>query len=199
MAIISLSGYAKVGKDEVANIIRSIDPSWEIKKFSGKLKQIASIITGIPVEKFEDQEFKKTNLGPEWFTWYPNLDRPEPMTVREFLQKLGTDAIRDGLHKDAWVNALFSTYYPGGRTVRLTEYIKQDIPPSKWIITDTRFPNELSAIKVYGGKTVKIMRPGVEPVNAHPSETALDGYEFDHIIYNNGTLEDLREAVKEIL
>ena len=32
---------------------------WEIKKFAGKLKQIASLLTGIPIEKFEDQEFKK--------------------------------------------------------------------------------------------------------------------------------------------
>ena len=33
--------------------------NWEIKKFAGKLKQIGSILTGIPVEMFEDQEFKK--------------------------------------------------------------------------------------------------------------------------------------------
>ena len=33
--------------------------SWVIKKFAGKLKQIATILTGIPIEKFEDQEFKK--------------------------------------------------------------------------------------------------------------------------------------------
>ncbi len=32
------------------------------------------------------------------------------MTVRELLQKLGTDAIRDNLHEDAWVNALISEY-----------------------------------------------------------------------------------------
>ena len=32
---------------------------WEDKKFAGKLKQIASLITGVPIEMWEDQEFKK--------------------------------------------------------------------------------------------------------------------------------------------
>lgn len=39
---------------------------WQIKRFAAKLKQIASLLTGIPVEKFEDQAFKETYLGPEW-------------------------------------------------------------------------------------------------------------------------------------
>jgi hypothetical protein len=42
---------------------------WQQKAFAGKLKQICSILTGIPVKKFEDQEFKKTNLGEEWVSY----------------------------------------------------------------------------------------------------------------------------------
>jgi hypothetical protein len=72
-----------------------------VKKFAGKLKQIASLLTGIPVEKFEDQEFKKLDMNPEW-----------GMTYREFLQNLGTEAMRDGLHTNVWVNALFADYVP---------------------------------------------------------------------------------------
>src|SRR5690606_31884897 len=41
-------------------------PEWEIKKFAEKLKQVASILLNIPVEKFEDQEFKNTTLSEEW-------------------------------------------------------------------------------------------------------------------------------------
>ena len=33
-------------------------------------------------------------------------------------------------------------------------------------------------------------------LNNHPSETALDDYDFDHVIDNNGTLEELVEKVK---
>jgi len=32
----------------------------------------------------------------------------------------------------------------------------------------------------------------------HPSETALDNYEFDHVIDNNGSIEDLVERVKQL-
>lgn len=35
--------------------------------------------------------------------------------------------------------------------------------------------------------------------NQHPSETALDNTEFDYVIDNNGTIDDLIQKVKEIL
>lgn len=82
--IIGINGYIGSGKDTVGMILQALtmehkgawynNPAgytegykdrpnlkggWQIRKFAGKLKQIASIITGIPVEKFEDQEFKK--------------------------------------------------------------------------------------------------------------------------------------------
>ena len=118
------------------------------------------------------------------------------MTVRDFLQRLGTDAIRDGLHTNAWVNALMSDYTPtqvqwldgplGGY---------EDGPMPNWIITDTRFPNEAQAIKSKGGIVVKVTRPG-EQQGTHPSEIALDDWDFDVVIENNGSIEDLIEKVK---
>jgi dephospho-CoA kinase len=62
--IISINGKIGVGKDTVGDIIQKIcmtnqGPEFEIKKFAGKLKTIASLLTGVPVERFEDQEFKK--------------------------------------------------------------------------------------------------------------------------------------------
>jgi len=162
--IIGLNGYAKSGKDEIANAIRSLHPTWEIKKFAGKLKDIASILTGIPAESFEDQSFKMKHL----MGW--------DMTVRELLQRLGTEGVRSGVHTDAWVNALFVDYY---------QY-------AKWIITDVRFPNEAQSIKDRGGVLIRVNRPGVGPVNNHLSETALDDWKFDHVIDNNGTLQELK-------
>ena len=32
----------------------------------------------------------------------------------------------------------------------------------------------------------------------HPSETALDDYEFDHVIDNDGSIEELIEEVKQL-
>ena len=127
MSIIGISGRMGSGKNTVGDIIEKIcltneGPVFEQKSFAGKLKQIASLLTGIPVEKFEDQEFKKTLLSPEWGTIHTNPLNSIPvfedvrflhmMSVRELLQKLGTEAMRDGLHENVWVNALFSDYVP---------------------------------------------------------------------------------------
>ena len=201
--IIGINGYAGSGKDTVGAMIQMLycdslgtttveevindyknnewwleeKSGWEIKKWAGKLKTIASLLTGIPVEKFEDQEFKKTNLGPEW-----------GMTVRDFLQKLGTDGLRDGLHVNTWVNALMADYVP----VAFEQ-------PSNWIITDTRFPNEAQAIKDHGGIVIRVDRPGVSAINAHPSETGLDHWDFDHKIMNGSDLVSLMFSVNTIL
>lgn len=178
-----------------------IPPTWTVVKFAGKLKQIASLMTGIPVEKFEDQEFKQTFLGPEWSSL---IERGEDeaadyhmMTVREFLQKLGTEAVREGLHTNAWVNALFADYKPPKMSER---------NPSNWVITDTRFPNEAQAIKDRGGIVVRVNRdefidgyPLTQGIPKHPSETGLDNWNFDYVLENNGSIDDLIPKVKEML
>ena len=192
--IIGISGYSGSGKDLVGTIIQEISLNkWHIKKWAGKLKTIASILTGIPVENFEDQEFKKTLLGPEWGTVkdiplngvpvFADIQFNSLMSVRDFLQKLGTDAIRDNLHENTWVNAT------------LADYTNE----SNWIITDTRFPNEAEAIKKAGGIVIRINRPGVQPINPHPSETSLDDWNFDAVINNDGDVSDIVHKVGLLL
>ena len=204
MRLIGISGKIGAGKDTVGVIIRKLSiinngADWDIRKFAGKLKTIASLLTGIPTEKFEDQEFKKALLGPEWsketksnplnaIEPFKDITFVEMMSVRELLQKLGTEAMRNGLHQNAWVNALFADF-------------KDDM---HWIVTDMRFPNEYKAIKDKGGITIRVNRPGygtsmTDLANAHPSETALDGFDFDYTINNEGDLEKLTSLVREIL
>lgn len=256
--IIGINGKIGSGKDTVGKIIQwltkpELDGQYigfqtyddvtlerlspfKIKKFAGKLKQIGNILTGIPVEMFEDQEFKKTNLSDEWSSLQQSGRSKVwlPMTVRELLQKLGTEAMREGLHTNVWVNALFADYKPFGKTFKdvspVTGVVTFDtvgIYPN-WIITDMRFPNEMEAVKERDGITIRVVRypktvevsRGPENVETipfdptnhkhmslwkgdssrlHPSETALDGAEFDYEIINDGTIEDLIEKVKEIL
>jgi hypothetical protein len=248
--IIGINGYIGSGKDTVGEIIRYLiankigahnpniefypnniqytESKWKIKKFAAKLKQIASLMTGIPVEKFEDQEFKKTFLGPEWNKKeYHSEDSAEiyawteQMTVREFLQKLGTEAIRDGLHTNAWVNALFAdykkTFLIGELEIdRLEEIAKERGEYPNWIITDCRFPNEAQAIKDRGGIVVRINRDknglsvksptgtsydtrSGQVTNLHPSETSLNDWKFDYVIENNSSIEVLVHKTSEML
>jgi hypothetical protein len=236
--IIGINGKIGAGKDTVGSIIQYLTAAdtgefclnrihsgksieghhnsiWEIKKFAGKLKQIASLLTGIPVEKFEDQEFKKAYLEEQWGTVRSNPMNAIPifedvgfnelMSIREFLQKLGTEAIRDGLHPNAWVNALFADYKAGD-----PEY---DAFYPNWIITDMRFPNELEAVEEREGITIRVVRGcsecggiGYHKMSCskqyekqHPSETAIDDAKFDYEIINDGSMEDLIEKVRQIL
>jgi hypothetical protein len=255
--------YAEFLKRGGGSNLRNFDQhyvsDWEVKKFAGKLKTTASLLTGIPVENFEDQEFKKALLGEEWGTVRHNpLNNIEPfekfhfnelMSVREFLQKLGTEAMREGLHTNVWVNALFADYKPDyvkGLVTTFNDKIPEEYP--NWIITDMRFPNEMEAVKNRSGITIRVERhsttfykysdeevikklkmigykdtsTGVweelainegftysetlnkwsldeEIIQEHESETASDEANFDYVIDNNGTIEDLIEKVKEIL
>lgn len=273
--IIGISGYSGTGKDTIGKLIQLLHcesigtatveevvndyddhqwwleekSGWEIKKWAGKLKTIAFLLTGIPQEKFEDQEFKKTYLPEQWNYWtislidngklllqngrYTTKKEAESfipmlrqvygefrmeyvvgmqqMTVRQFLQELGTDACRNGLHPNTWVNALMADYKPiltivhklAGENGVEDDYepqpddIKETFP--NWIITDTRFPNEAQAIKDAGGIVIRVDRPGVKAINAHPSETGLDDWDFDHRIMNGSDLTALAFTVSNIL
>jgi len=221
--IIGINGYAGSGKDTVGTIIQYLkakplntsledildfplthqwwleeSSGWEIKKWAGKLKAIASMLTGIDEKKFEDQEFKKTDLTHQWDCNPPDKRglgtiHKKPMTVRDFLQRLGTDAIRDGLHTNAWVNALMSDYKP----IDWNDDEQPEHP--NWIITDTRFPNEAQAIKDAGGLVIRVDRTGVKPINDHPSEVGLDDWNFDYKIANVSDLKALTGTVEMIL
>lgn len=188
MALIGINGYSNSGKDELARSIQKIDPSYENKKFAGKLKQVASILLGEPVESFEDRWFKESVLDYSW--WKVNKDGESPMYVREFLQILGTEGLRNNLHQNVWVNALFADYRPA----KLSEY-----NPSNWVISDVRFINEAQAIKDRGGYVIRIDRPGVKPVNNHSSETGLDNWDFDFKVANVSDLVSLGYSADFIL
>jgi hypothetical protein len=192
-----------VGDIRIEDVITNPEHEWwieeqsnfEIKKFAGKLKQTASLLTGIPVEKFEDQEFKKLDMNSDW-----------DMTYREFLQKLGTEAMRDRLHVNTWVNALFADYKPiniVGNIKPRRGGIKYLAEMPNWIITDMRFPNEMEAIEEREGITIRVIRDNgtraLSDMNNHPSEISLDDAKFDYEIINDGSIDDLIEKVKQIL
>jgi ABC-type oligopeptide transport system ATPase subunit len=222
--IIGINGYSGSGKDTIGAIIQYLKSpdvgnitiedvckdyekyelvldeksDWQIRKFASKLKDIASHLTGIDIEDFEDQEFKKTNLDAEW--WTTCDEGHQPMTVRDFLQKLGTDALRNGLHPNVWVNALMSDYK---KQLRIetnhphSEHLTTRYP--NWIITDVRFENEAKAIKDKGGVVIRVDRPGVSPINNHPSETSLDNWKFDYKVFNLSGIFELKDTMANIL
>jgi len=143
---------------------------------------------------------------------FENVQFNEVMSVRELLQKLGTEAMRDGLHTNVWVNALFADYNITGYNYKGCEnkVIQGEWEYPNWIITDMRFPNEMEAVKERHGITIKVVRSFNHKMGSketgtldltplHPSETALDDAKFDYEIVNDSTIEDLIEKVRTIL
>jgi hypothetical protein len=98
--------------------------------------------------------------------------------IRHLLQSLGVGA-RKLLGDDIWIY----------------QVLKDVHPTDKIVISDVRFINEAECISARGGDMWRIKRPGVGAVNAHVSESDLDGYKVDKILSNGGTLEELELLV----
>jgi len=171
--LIGISGKKRSGKDTVSKLLIDIlDDNYEIKHFASKLKRIASILTGRSYEFFLDDSNKTLYLD-DW-----------GMNVREFLQKLGTDSLRDNFVSDIWIKSLFSEY----------------IGHKNWIISDVRFKDELDVIRNRGGIIIRVdaAYEGYEiPTDQHQSEIDLDdSYDkFDYIINNDSDMECLINKV----
>jgi hypothetical protein len=200
--IIGINGKMGSGKDTVGKMIQKIMyehrpdkgafSEWNIKKFGGKLKEVAGLLTGINPSSFESQTFKQKKMPKIW----------GDMTYREFLQKIGTDGLRNNVHLNVWVNALFADYYRTYNVYDLHGKLVLPAVPKKWIITDVRFPNEAEAIKEREGIVIRVNRFRIADENEvflHESETALDEWKFDYEINNDGTLEELEEKVRKML
>ena len=212
--LIGISGKMGSGKDTLSIVLNYLAdkdaPDWigrweqdvedfvyKNKKYSEKLKYMVCFLIGCSRSDLEDRDFKEKELGEEW----------DGLTPRKLLQLLGTEACRQIIHPNIWVNALFADYVCddcGQKECPTDEedtgqIIHRSFP--NWIITDVRFPNEAQAIKDRGGILIRINRPQlIERDFEHLSETALDDYDgFDYVIENNSnSVADLVKQVKQL-
>lgn len=218
---------------------------WQIKKFAGKLKECVSILTGYSLEQLEDPKIKEQvafmrRQRMDYVTGVPFDDTVqlyESLSVRELLQELGTEVGRS-ISENLWIDALMKGYqgyqlqffsghysnvckkcgkqFTADKRQSICEPCSRKVLFPNWVITDMRFPNEMKAVKVREGITIRVNRndyifdndgkriiPSKSYTNIdttqHISETALDEAEFDYTIENDGTIEELIEKVREIL
>ena len=132
------------------------------------------------------------------------------LTPRLMLQLWGTEVCRNGFHDDIWIASLENK-------MRKT---KDNI-----VISDVRFPNEIKAIHNAGGLVVRIRRGNdpewysdavnmnagrsnmswlisksrIEKLGIHASETAWVGGDIDHVVNNDGTIDDLFTQLRNLL
>lgn len=207
--IVGLSGLAGSGKDQSAAFL--VEDFGFVKiSLADPLKQIAR-----RVYDFSDEQL----WGPSQFRngedrRYPRADGSF-LTPREALQKLGTEWGRS-CYENTWAEMgvrtaqalLSSPHYRYTQKEGLQEIEadpKLDLVPAGVAIPDVRFKNEIAAIKAAGGKVVRIVRPGAGlggSAGLHPSEVeqaSIPDSEFDYVIQNDGTLEELRMKVHRIV
>ena len=118
----------------------------------------------------------------------------KPTTPRWVLQYFGTEVMRGQMLDTIWVDSCLARY-KGEPTV----------------ISDTRFENEIKTIRQAGGKIILVKRGqdpdwftsyvegNIVPTGIHSSEYAWAKSEFDHVIQNDGTKDELYEKVDDLI
>lgn len=160
----------------------------------------------IPVESFEDRNFKENyyiKFPEAKITSNPYKElvlsdnkfskliakqdfsflTENYITIRQLLQVFGTEIAQTFFGKYIWIHLTLNNNKPT-------------------IISDLRFKTELRAVKNSGGIVIYINNPNCKPGN-HASEKQIEEMyncgEFDYIIDNNETLEDLFNRLKDLL
>lgn len=175
--VIGLSGYARAGKDTVADYL--VETAGYTKmSFAAPMKE-ALLRLDPNIDMAGYRMPMSTALGiAGWDTLKANSEE-----IRPLLQRFGTEVGRQMWGENFWVDAAINSIEDG----------------SKVVFADVRFPNEAKAVKELGGEVWRIEREGVVAANSHVSETALDDYPFDRVITNNGNINTLQVAVQALL
>lgn len=171
--IIAFAGRKQSGKSTACDCIASLisnqmsNISYKIYSFADPLKQDICInILGLSYEQCYGSDDDKNSITD--LVW-----NNQQLTARDVMQIVGTEIFRS-MYPNVWVNALIGKI--------------QREKPDVALISDCRFPNEVSIVKDNGGCVIRLTR---NPFNSmHPSEKALDQSEyswdnFNFILYND--------------
>jgi len=202
--IIGVCGFIGSGKDTIADYLVNFH-EFRRESFASTLKDAVSAVFGWDRTLLEG----RTKEAREWREqidpwWAERLDMPT-LTPRWVLQYWGTEVCRRGFHDDIWIASLENKLRNSKDHV---------------IISDCRFPNEIASIKNSGGKILWVKRGqlpdwydlAVESNSGsnlavqelkrrkiHASETAWVGTDFDFVLDNNSTINDLYKQIESII
>lgn len=197
--IIGICGLINAGKDTVAEYLIQ-DHGFRRDSFAASLKDAVSVVFGWDRELLEGHTQQSRVWREQVNSWWAQRLSIPDLTPRWILQNWGTELFRRNFHEDIWVASIEN---------KLRQ--RQDAV----VISDCRFPNEVEALRSLGGRMVRVIRgpdphwfstaknspglmPGLYP-QIHASEWSWAATDFDHYIHNNGTLDQLRKSVNDLV
>lgn len=193
---IAISGKANTGKNTLSKIIvgelRAKTRNWYKKRHSSRSPlDVKFMAFADPIKEMIQVMFPE--IPDEWL-YGPSKYRNEvipgaakdgkPLTVRQLLLDLGTGLGR-GIKDSVWLDNF---------NHRFKKNKRRDIV----IVTDVRFRNEFELLKDKGFYQVRLYRDTGQPEIKHVSETnqnTISDDEFDYVIHNNKSLDDLEQEV----
>lgn len=187
--LIGLAGRKESGKSELASICNKY--GYETLSFATPLKTLIANLLGITiadVNKLKNANNTYVLQSMDLIFLSKETDIPIEIikekcgdksfkNTRELMQFIGTDLIRE--------------YCSDWHINKVREIIETN-DDKNFVIDDVRFPNERELIESLGGTLWFVVRPKLDNVSNHISETALKWQEFDNIIVNNKSLEYLK-------
>lgn len=172
--------------------------------FADQLKNICSSIFGIPVERFYknksnawiciNKDFKYTEIKPnedyiitaeDYYTYLNKYKTSEDnywMSLREILVYVGTYVCQADINKNIFVNIVKNNINNISLRNEFLKYV---------IVTDIRFSHEINYIRKNNGITIQIVRDDVKALDNIAEHDLDDIEDFDYVIENNGSYDDL--------
>jgi hypothetical protein len=208
--IIGFVGFIGSGKDTAADYLVNFH-EFRRDSFANTLKDAVANVFGWDRTLLEGRTKEAREWREQVDTWWAErLDMPQ-LTPRWVLQYWGTDVLRNVFHDDIWIASLEN------KMRKTTDNI---------VISDVRFPNEIKAIHNAGGIVVRVKRGDdpewynaavsanagpianptwslskshLEKLKIHASETSWVGGNIDYTVYNNASIDDLFDQLKNLL
>ena len=202
--IIGICGFIGSGKDTVADYLVNFH-EFRRESFANTLKDAVAAVFGWDRTLLEGRTKEAREWREQVDPWWAERLAMPTLTPRWVLQYWGTEVCRRSFHDDIWIASLENKLRMSKDTV---------------VISDCRFPNEIQSIRDAGGKIVWVQRGNLPDwyqtavdANAghnyavqdlkmrkiHASETAWVGTDFDTIIDNNRSIDDLYQQAKLIV
>jgi hypothetical protein len=175
ITVIGMSGWARAGKDTVADHLVA-NYGYTKMSFAEPMKRALVALN-------PKIDYGNMRLNLSWLVDRGGWEELKSLSteIRPLLQRFGTEVGREMFGENFWVDLAISQIPDGAKVV----------------FADVRFPNEADAIRNLHGEVWRITRDGFGPANDHISEHALDDYTFDQAIDNDSDLESLYRVVDE--